>query len=147
MPHAILRVNNMMGVTVTDFFLSFPEELKARIMAMIMSTSGLAPSERNNHFKLDGRGGGGILIHTLLNWIESSGWTLSRVTETAVSQYSSCATYIFARTPRMAIGGGGGGGGELIGTYMYSANSANVSGWQAPGHMAFQGGHRQGSPG
>jgi len=109
-----------------------------------MSTSGPTSTEINNHVTLDGANGDGILLHTLLNWIESSGWSLIHVAETAVSQYSTASTYTFARTPRMGMGGGG----AFAGSY-----SGNLSGWQAPnqiqdGHgVTFKPGHPQGSLG
>ena len=96
MPHAVLRITNMVGIVVRDFFLSFPDDLNHRIMAMITSV-GLRPRiEAGNHICFDDFGTG-VEIHTLLNWIEASGWTLHTTSESAVSQYSSFATYVFKK--------------------------------------------------
>jgi len=96
MPHAVLRVANMVGIIVRDFYLSFPEDLNRRIMAMISSV-GLRPQvSAGNHIKFEDYDQG-MELHTLLNWIESTGWNLVQMSETAVSQYSSFATYVFKK--------------------------------------------------
>ena len=42
MPHAILRVTNMTGIIVREFYLSFPEDLQRRFFSMF-SGIGLKP--------------------------------------------------------------------------------------------------------
>lgn len=41
--------------------------------------------------------GGGVEIHALLNWVESSGYILMHVSETALSECSHSHTFIFRK--------------------------------------------------
>ena len=41
--------------------------------------------------------GGGVEIHALLNWVESSGYVLMHASETALSQESHSHTFVFRK--------------------------------------------------
>lgn len=59
MPHAVLKVNNLTGIVVSDFHLSAPTELVDRVMSMI-SSAGLHPQAQAQegsevgHVKIEG---------------------------------------------------------------------------------------------
>lgn len=96
MPHAILRVTNMTGIIVREFYLSFPEDLQRRFFSMF-SGIGLKPlMNAGGEVKFEDFGEG-VEIHALLNWVESSGYVLMHTSETALSEFSHSHTFIFRK--------------------------------------------------
>eukprot|EP00563_Minutocellus_polymorphus_P003627 CAMPEP_0181027292 /NCGR_PEP_ID=MMETSP1070-20121207/4088_1 /TAXON_ID=265543 /ORGANISM="Minutocellus polymorphus, Strain NH13" /LENGTH=107 /DNA_ID=CAMNT_0023104527 /DNA_START=90 /DNA_END=413 /DNA_ORIENTATION=+ len=101
MPHAVLKVNNLSGVVANDFHFSMPHDLQDRIMSMFTSC-GLRTVNGTSagHIKFEDYAQG-VELHTLLNWIESSGYYLAHMSQTAVSQFSNNHTFVFKKTTVM----------------------------------------------
>lgn len=105
MPHAVLKVNNLTGIVVSDFHLSAPTDLVDRVMSMI-SSAGLHPQAQAQegsevgHVKIEDFNQG-VELHTLLNWIENSAWTLVHTSEAAISQSACNHTFIFQKATFM----------------------------------------------
>lgn len=105
MPHAVLAValGPVNTMKVQGFSLSGPDKLTTLVDGAIEHAGGYVRDDDNA-----GAGGGGeryyslrsgaspVKVSSLLNWIESSGWTLHHVsTNTGVTGSSGSHTYVF----------------------------------------------------
>ena len=71
MPHAILRVTHMTGITVREFYISGPEDLQRRVLSMF-SGLGLQPqTNTGGEVKFEGEfetaPGGGMCVRVCRN--------------------------------------------------------------------------------